>query len=124
LVPPADVVGDILDWPALGLQPCSLDVIIAFEVLEHVDCFDACHNLLKSDGILMLTSPLPAWDWLLKLLEDAGINQRRTSPHTNLFDARRVAGFKVVEYRRFAALSQWAILCKHGSRDAARRPQT
>lgn len=107
---PADVVGDILEWPRLGLLPASFDVIVAFEILEHVDCFEACHQLLKPKGLLMLTTPAPEWDWLLKLLENAGINQRRTSPHSHLFDARRVPGFHVAEYRRFAGLAQWAVL--------------
>lgn len=107
---PADIVGDILEWPRLGLTAGSFDYIIAFEILEHVDCFDACRQLLKPGGQLILTSPAPEWDWLLKILENLGINQRRTSPHSNLFDARRVPGFRVAEYRRFAGLAQWAVL--------------
>ncbi|WP_321473606.1 class I SAM-dependent methyltransferase [uncultured Paludibaculum sp.] len=107
---PADVVGDILQWPSLGLQAGSFDVIVAFEILEHVDCFEACRQLLKRDGLLILTTPAPEWDWLLKILENLGINQRRTSPHSNLFDARRVPGFRVASYRRFAGLAQWAVL--------------
>ncbi len=109
---PADLVGDILEWPRLGLQAGSFDVIVAFEILEHVDCFEACLHLLKPQGQLMLTTPAPEWDWLLKILENAGINQRRTSPHSNLFDARGVPGFRVAEYRRFAGLAQWAVLEK------------
>ena len=40
LFPPADVVGDIRNWRELGLEAASFDVIIAFEVIEHVDCFN------------------------------------------------------------------------------------
>lgn len=107
---PADVIGNIHDWAVLGLEPGWFDVIVAFEILEHVDCFEACRQLLKPNGLLILTTPAPEWDWLLKMLESAGINQRRTSPHSNLFDARRVPGFRVAEYRRFAGLAQWAVL--------------
>src|SRR5438105_12388175 len=39
LVPPADIVGDIRDWQSLGIEPESYDAIIAFELVEHVDCF-------------------------------------------------------------------------------------
>jgi len=39
LIPPADIVGDIGNWPSLGLKAQSFDYIIAFEVVEHVDCF-------------------------------------------------------------------------------------
>ena len=34
--PPADVVGNIRDWRRLGLAGESFDVILAFELVEHV----------------------------------------------------------------------------------------
>src|SRR5579872_2546599 len=85
LKPPADIVGDIRDWKNLGLEPESFDVIFAFEVLEHVPCFQECFDLLKPGGNLMATSPVPHLDWLCSLLEAAGLNQKRTSPHDYLF---------------------------------------
>src|SRR5437016_3427885 len=63
LASPADIVGDIRDWRALNLHPDSFDVILAFEVVEHVDCFDACYELLKPGGKLMVTTPVPHMDW-------------------------------------------------------------
>jgi len=50
LFPPADIVGDIRHWVDLGLKERSFDVIIAFEVVEHVDCFKECFDLLKPGG--------------------------------------------------------------------------
>jgi 2-polyprenyl-3-methyl-5-hydroxy-6-metoxy-1,4-benzoquinol methylase len=44
---PADIVGDILEWKRIGLQPESFDVIIAFELVEHVDCFQEFFDLLS-----------------------------------------------------------------------------
>src|SRR5882724_9230347 len=84
LFPPADIVGDIRNWRGLGLAPASFDVILAFEVVEHVDCFDACYQLLKPGGMLMVTTPVPHMDWAMKLLEGVGLNQKRTSPHDHL----------------------------------------
>ena len=55
LVPPADIVGDIRDWKNLGLKEESFDAIVAFEVVEHVNCFQECFELLKPGGVLMLT---------------------------------------------------------------------
>lgn len=81
IIPPADVVGDIRDWRSLGLKEQSFDVIVAFEVVEHVDCFKECFDLLKMGGKLMLTSPVPHMDWTMQLLEVVGLNQKRTSPH-------------------------------------------
>ncbi|MBF0233087.1 MAG: class I SAM-dependent methyltransferase [Desulfamplus sp.] len=112
LLPPADIVGDIRDYAALGLVQESFDVIIAFELVEHVDCLKQCHELLRPGGTLMLTSPLPPMDPLLNFFEDIGLNQRRTTPHTNLTYFRSINFFrkKVVLYPGFMA--QWGIFVK------------
>lgn len=55
LVPPADIVGDIRNWKNLGIEEESFDVIIVFEVVEHVDCFDSCYDILcgwATDGYI------------------------------------------------------------------------
>ena len=55
--PPADIVGNINKWRSLGLSANTFDVIVAFEVVEHVDCFSSCHALLKPGK--KCSSPLP-----------------------------------------------------------------
>ena len=112
LAPPADVVGDIRDWRALGLPPASFDAIVAFEVIEHVDFTAEALALLKPGGLLLLTSPVPHMDWVMKLLEAAGLNQRRTSPHDHLVYFEDLRGFERVALTRKAGLSQWGILRK------------
>ena len=112
LVPPADIVGDIKAWRELGLKPASFDVVIAFEVIEHVDLVSEAHALLKPGGQLLLTSPVPHMDWAMKVLEFLGLNQRRTSPHSNLVYFERLPLFEPVSLRRKAGLSQWGILRK------------
>ena len=112
LFPPADIVGDIREWRALGLTAASFDVIIAFEVVEHVDLFAEAYDLLRPGGKLLLTSPVPEMDWAMKLLEAAGLNQKRTSPHDHLIDFRTIPAFEAIEIRRVAGLSQWGILVK------------
>ena len=112
LAPPADVVGDIRDWPALGLEPESFDVIIAFEVVEHVDCFKECYELLKQGGMLMLTSPVPSADRVLRLLELIGLNQKRGSPHDNLVDFRDVPYFEEKQVKIVGLMSQWGVFTK------------
>lgn len=107
LLPPADIVGDIRQWKALGLKDSSFDVIIAFEVVEHVDILQECFDLLKDDGVLMVTTPMPHMDWLLRILEWMGLNQRRTSPHSNLMYLNSLKLFKPVEVKHVALLSQW-----------------
>jgi 2-polyprenyl-3-methyl-5-hydroxy-6-metoxy-1,4-benzoquinol methylase len=112
LQPPADVVGSIRDWRALGLPAAGFDTILAFEVLEHVPCYRECFDLLKPGGRLVLTTPVPHWDWACRLLEWAGINQRRTSPHAHLVYVEDIPHFEIEHNRRFLVLGQWAVLRK------------
>jgi SAM-dependent methyltransferase len=112
LEPPADLVGDIKQWRQLGLKPEFFDTIVAFEVIEHVDIAPESYELLKPGGLLMLTSPVPHMDWFLKILEMAGLNQRRTSPHEHQVDFRKIPKFELLQYKRVAGLAQWGILKK------------
>jgi len=109
---PADVVGDILHWRELGLKAESFDSIIAFEVVEHVDCFRACYELLRPGGVLMITTPVPRMDRVLRLFEAVGLNQKRTSPHDHLVDLARVPYFENKVIRTIFHLSQWGIFTK------------
>jgi 2-polyprenyl-3-methyl-5-hydroxy-6-metoxy-1,4-benzoquinol methylase len=110
LEPPADIVGDVKRWEQLGLEPHSIDAIVAFEVLEHDDFSQTFHDLLKPDGILVVTTPLPWMDPICKVFEAFRLLQRRTSPHTHLTDLRELPKFTVVERRVRAFISQWGIL--------------
>jgi 2-polyprenyl-3-methyl-5-hydroxy-6-metoxy-1,4-benzoquinol methylase len=110
--PPANIVGDICNWRNLGFKEASFDIIIAFEVVEHVDCFKECWELLKEGGMLMLTTPVPHMDWVLKIMEYLGLNQRRTSPHNNLIYLKNIFCFKEKEIRIILFLSQWGIFTK------------
>jgi SAM-dependent methyltransferase len=107
--PPAAVVGDIREWRNLGLDAESFDVIVAFEVLEHVDCMDDCFALLKPGGRLLVTSPYPSADWFLEKLEKWKLNQARTSPHDHLIYLRGTAQFQIERMWRPLGMSQWCI---------------
>ena len=110
LYPPADIVGDVLEWRSLGLEPHSFDAIVAFEVIEHGDFSRVMWDLLKPDGLLFATTPIPRMDPACRVLERMGLLQRRTSPHTHLTDLRRLPYFSVLERRIRAGVSQWAVL--------------
>ena len=88
----------------------SFDVVVAFEVVEHVDCFRACHELLAPGGALFVTTPVPSRDGVMKLLEAVGLNQRRTSPHDHLVDLRGAPYFAERRVAMVGFLSQWAVL--------------
>ena len=49
-----------------------------------VDVFKDFYELLKDDGVLMITTRVPHMDWILKFLETIRLNQKRTSAHCNL----------------------------------------
>ena len=112
LAPPADVVGDIKDWKQLGLRPGSFDVIIAFEVVEHVDCFQECHDLLAPGGRMLITTPRPQTDWLMRILERLGLNQKRSSPHDHLVRLADVPCFSHRTVKTIAGLAQWGVFEK------------
>ncbi len=90
LIGPADIVGDINHWQELGLSPQSFDAVVAMEVIEHVDCLESLRSLCKPGGLIMLSSPHPRWDWVMRILEHLRLTQMRTSEHNNLLDFRRV----------------------------------
>jgi cyclopropane fatty-acyl-phospholipid synthase-like methyltransferase len=113
---PADIVGDIKEWRSVGLEPESFDGIIAFEVVEHVDCFKECFDLLRPGGLLLLTSPLPSMDWACKMLERARLTQPRTSPHDHLVDFKEIPYFEPVDLRVKAFMSQWGVLRRPAQR--------
>lgn len=112
LFPPADIVGDINSWSELGLQPNSFDTIIAFEVVEHVDCFQACFDLLKPGGRMLITTPVPETDWILKITESLGLNQKRTSPHDHLVTLKNIPLFSHKKISIILGLGQWAVFTK------------
>jgi SAM-dependent methyltransferase len=107
--PYADVRGDVRDWRRLGLAPESFDIIIAFEVVEHVDCFRELFELLKPGGTLLITSPVPEMDWACLLLERLRMNQPRGTPHSHLIDFRRIPHFEAVCIRVVARIGQWGV---------------
>lgn len=112
LHPPADIVGDINRWSDLGLRRESFDTIIAFEVVEHVNCFQACFDLLRPNGKMLITTPVPETDWILKITESLGLNQKRTSPHDHLIHLRSVPHFRQKHIKIILGLGQWAIFTK------------
>jgi 2-polyprenyl-3-methyl-5-hydroxy-6-metoxy-1,4-benzoquinol methylase len=115
--PPATIVGDIRDWRSLGLAAQTFDVIVAFEVLEHVDCMDDCFSLLKPGGRLLVTSPYPPADWFLKKLEKWKLNQPRTSPHDHLMYFEETAQFQIARMWRPLRMSQWCIFRSRPAED-------
>ncbi len=51
-------------------------------------------------------------DWLLKITEALGLNQRRTSPHDHLVDLHSVPGFRQKTIRIVLGVGNWAVFTK------------
>lgn len=117
LKPPADIVGDIHDWSSLGLQSNTFDIVVAFEIVEHTNCWDECWELLKPGGVLFVTCPVPKMDGICRLCEFIGINQKRTSPHNHLIDLMTVERFQYIHIQVMAFMCQWGILRKPSAPD-------
>lgn len=99
LAAPADIVGDVTQWRQLGIPPHSFDAVVALEVIEHVDCLSALRSVCKPGGLIMLSSPHPNWDWVMKLLERVHLTQPRISEHAHLTSFNEIAMPGVVRRR-------------------------
>jgi 2-polyprenyl-3-methyl-5-hydroxy-6-metoxy-1,4-benzoquinol methylase len=108
----ADVVGDVNRWRELGLNESEFDVITAFEIIEHGDFAESLNSLLKPGGRLFVTTPVPHMDWLCKIFERVGLNQKRTSPHTHLIDLAEVPHLRLIDRQTKGYMSQWGVFTK------------
>jgi 2-polyprenyl-3-methyl-5-hydroxy-6-metoxy-1,4-benzoquinol methylase len=94
LTKPADIVGDVRTY---NFKTDSYDVVLAIEMVEHVDCFKEILAMLKPKGLLILTTPTPHLDWFCLLMEKAGIFQSRgETPHKHLIYLKDVPFFQTV----------------------------
>lgn len=105
---PADIVGDIKTY---RFKKESFDVVIALEMIEHVDCCKEIKEILKPKGTLIISTPVPRLDWLCFFFEQVNLFQKRTSPHSNLFYLTSVP-FKPVFTQALFGINQLGIFKK------------
>lgn len=79
-------------------------------MIEHGDFSLPLWELLKPDGLLFATTPVPALDPVCRTLERLRLLQQRSSPHSNLTDLRTFPRFDTVQREVKAVISQWAVL--------------
>jgi hypothetical protein len=65
------------------------------------------HDLLKPAGKLLVTPPVPHMDWLCRVLESVGLNQKRTSPHDHLIYFKDIPLFEPFESKTQGLIGQW-----------------
>lgn len=91
---PADYVGNVKTYK---FKKNYYDVVIALEMVEHVDCYKEVEKMLKKNGLFILTTPVPHLDWFCLFMEKMGIFQSRgDTPHTHLIYIRDIPIFKKI----------------------------
>lgn len=91
---PADIIGNVKNYK---FQKKYYDVVIALEMVEHVDCFKEIKEMLKPKGLLILTTPTPHFDWFCFLMEKIGLFQSRgDTPHNHLIYLKDIPFFKTL----------------------------
>ena len=108
LEPPADIIGDIKKH---AFKKGSFDVVIALEMLEHVDCLAEIDFILKPKGLLIASSPVPHLDWLCLILEKLKIFQDRGTPHSNLFNLDKIP-YKIFKKKILYGINQFYVFAK------------
>jgi len=91
---PADIIGNVKTYP---FKSNTYDIVIALEFIEHVDCYKEIKAMLKPGGLLIVTTPVPHWDWFCLVMEKLGIFQSRGStPHKYLIYLKNIPFFKPI----------------------------
>ncbi len=103
--PPADIVANIKQH---SFAQGAFDVIVALEMLEHEDCTEEIRRDLRPGGKLVVSTPVPTWDWLLWIGEQVGACQPRSTPHSNLFWLKDLP-FRLIREQRLAGVVQLGV---------------
>jgi SAM-dependent methyltransferase len=114
-----------------GFAPASFDVVVATEVVEHVDeplgVLDTSGKLLRSGGLLYLTTP--AGDGLNGRVLGADWSTMAPPEHLALFSAQGLAlllaraGFRVVEMKT-TGLNPFQLISSVRGRVGSQRAET
>jgi SAM-dependent methyltransferase len=69
----------------LPFQSNYFDYVIAVEIIEHLEpkVYKEIKRILKQDGMLIVTSPKPRWNWLIKVLSGIGLSDPLITKHIN-----------------------------------------
>lgn len=89
------------DAEEVPLRDGSVDVVVALDVLEHLDdgrALAECRRVLAPGGVLL--AAVPAWPSLWSE-RDRRAGHRRRYRRRELLEALRVAGFRVLELRGY-----------------------
>ena len=106
--PPADIIGDVKSYK---FAEASFDVVIALEIIEHVNCIEEIKHILKPGGLFIVSTPIPKFDLLFRIGEYFSLLQKRTSPHSNLLSIDSIP-FKLIKKKTLFGIVQCGIFQK------------
>lgn len=68
----------------------SFDCVVLWEVIEHIkpECYAEIERVLRPGGKIILSTPIPRWNWLVELCERLGFVRALGTPHINLLDVK------------------------------------
>jgi 2-polyprenyl-3-methyl-5-hydroxy-6-metoxy-1,4-benzoquinol methylase len=92
----------------------SFDTVAALAVLEHVPdpakLLAAFARLLSPDGLIVLTTPHPGFDWMLRAGARVGLfSQEAVEEHHPLLDAKAVSSIAAVSGLRLIHFSSFLL---------------
>lgn len=106
--PPADIIGNVKTY---RFKKNEFDIVIALEMLEHVDCLKEIRHILKPGGLLIVTTPAPHGDFICLLGEKLGIFQNRQTPHCNLIYLKEIP-FTPIKTKIILGIFQFGVFKK------------
>lgn len=109
--PPADHLGELPDWRALGLAPASFEIVLAFDGLPDRRAYADCFALLVPGGRLFVTAPRPERRGLARLLTRLGA-RRANAGDAEPLEPATLGGFRVRKRQRAGFADEWVSLQK------------
>ena len=113
----------IINYDHTELEKNSYDTIVSLAVIEHIDkdevfkIFKIFKKVLKTNGLIYLTTPTPSSKIILETLANIGLLERQNIlehkyywNEKDISDLAKETGFAVKEYQKFQfGFNQFAI---------------
>lgn len=100
------------DASSLSFSDNTFDCIIMIEVIEHIDpsTYNEIERVLRPNGKIILTTPLPTFNWLVELLAKMRVVNSLKTEHINLVRLNDLAKrWKLIKQSRIFLIDQYGV---------------